>query len=49
MDEEIKRSYSVFFVNGSLAMLQDWIKHGMDVPISKMAKLYSEIANNFLQ
>jgi AcrR family transcriptional regulator len=49
IDEKIKRSYSVFFVNGSLAMLQDWIKHGMDVPISEMAKLYSEIANNFLQ
>jgi hypothetical protein len=44
-DEKIERSYSVFIVNGCLALLQDWLKHGTDIPIPKMAKLCSKIFN----
>jgi AcrR family transcriptional regulator len=48
-DEKIERSYSVFIMNGSLALLQDWIKHGMDIPIPKMVKLCSRIFNTILR
>jgi AcrR family transcriptional regulator len=37
-DEKIGRAYSVFFVYGVIALLQDWLKNGMDIPIPEMAK-----------
>jgi AcrR family transcriptional regulator len=45
-DEKIERLYSVFIINGCLALLQDWLKHGTDIPIHKMAKLCSKIFND---
>jgi AcrR family transcriptional regulator len=49
VDEETKRACSVFFVHGILALLQDWIKHGMDIPIPKMAKLCIKLMNIILR
>jgi hypothetical protein len=48
-DEESKRAYSVFFVHGILALLQDWLKHGMDIPIPKMAALCIRLMNSILR
>jgi AcrR family transcriptional regulator len=48
-DEKIERLYSVFIINGSLALLQDWLKHGMDIPIPKMAKFCLKIVNDILR
>ena len=47
-DEKMERVYSVFFVHGSIALLQDWIKRDMDIPISKMAKVYIKFINNIM-
>jgi AcrR family transcriptional regulator len=49
VDEETKRAYSVFLVQGSLALLQDWIKHDMDIPIPKMVKLCAKLMNSVLR
>ena len=45
-EEKTKRLYSTFLVHGTIALIQDWIKHGMDIPIPKMAKLYTKIVHN---
>jgi AcrR family transcriptional regulator len=49
VDEETKRVYSVVLVQGILSLIQDWIKHGMDIPIPKMAKLCNRLMNNILR
>ncbi|MDR1575286.1 MAG: TetR family transcriptional regulator C-terminal domain-containing protein, partial [Treponema sp.] len=49
VDEETKRVYSVVLVQGILSLIQDWIKHGMDIPIPKMAKLCNRLINNILR
>jgi AcrR family transcriptional regulator len=49
IDEKAERYYSVFAVHGSLALIQDWLKHGMDIPIPQMAKLYAKIINIVLR
>ncbi|MDR0290120.1 MAG: TetR/AcrR family transcriptional regulator [Treponema sp.] len=30
---------SIFVVNGSIGLIQQWLKNGMDVPVGEMAKL----------
>ncbi|MDR0707537.1 MAG: TetR family transcriptional regulator C-terminal domain-containing protein [Treponema sp.] len=39
VDEKTERAYSVFFVHGTIALLQDWLKNDMDIPISEMTKI----------
>jgi AcrR family transcriptional regulator len=46
-DEETNRVYSVVLAQGLLSLIQDWIKHGMDIPLPKMAKLCNRLMNNF--
>jgi hypothetical protein len=48
-DEETIRVYSVFLAQGILALLQDWLKHGMDIPIPKMAALCTRLINSILR
>jgi AcrR family transcriptional regulator len=48
-DEETQRVYSVFLVQGLLGLIQDWIKHGMDIPIPKMAKVCNRLMNSILR
>ena len=45
VDEKIERTYSVFFINGSVAIIQDWLKNGMDIPISEMIKIVFRLLN----
>jgi AcrR family transcriptional regulator len=49
VDEETKRVYSVVLVQGIVSLIQDWIKHGMDIPLPKMAKLCNRLMNNILR
>jgi AcrR family transcriptional regulator len=38
-DEKTQEYASVFTVNGSIGLIQLWLKNGMDVPVNEMAKL----------
>jgi AcrR family transcriptional regulator len=42
-DEKIHEYASVFMVNGSIGLIQQWFKNNMDVPISEMVKLFMKI------
>jgi len=44
-DEMMERAYSVFLVHGGVALLQDWIKQDMSIPIPKMAKVFTKFIN----
>ena len=46
--EKNERARFVFLVHGSVALIQDWIKHDMDLPIPEIAKLNSKIWNSVL-
>jgi hypothetical protein len=39
-DEKTQGYASVFMVNGSIGLIQQWLKNGMDVPVSEMARLF---------
>jgi AcrR family transcriptional regulator len=49
VDEKMERAYSVFLVHGGIALFQDWIKQDMDIPIPKMAKIFTKIINNIMR
>jgi methionine salvage enolase-phosphatase E1 len=38
-DEKTKEYASIFTVNGSIGMIQLWLKNNMDVPVADMARL----------
>ncbi|MDR0388132.1 MAG: TetR/AcrR family transcriptional regulator [Treponema sp.] len=39
VDERAKAYYLVFALNGSIALIQQWVKNGMDIPKDKMARM----------
>ena len=39
IDDETLNCYSLFMVGGFLALIQDWLKNGMKIPLQKMAKI----------
>jgi AcrR family transcriptional regulator len=42
-DKRIMNYRSVFFRDGCIAMLQEWLKSGMDMSIRDMAKLFTKL------
>ncbi|MDR0313750.1 MAG: TetR/AcrR family transcriptional regulator [Treponema sp.] len=44
-DEKTQEYASVFMVNGSIGLIQQWFKNNMDVPVSEMVKLFLKITN----
>jgi hypothetical protein len=48
-DEKVERAYSVFFVYGVIALLQDWLKNGMDIPIPEMARIMFRLLDGVWQ
>jgi AcrR family transcriptional regulator len=38
-DEKTQEYASVFTVNGSIGLIQQWLKNGMDVPVDEMTRL----------
>jgi AcrR family transcriptional regulator len=37
---------SVFFIGGLLALVQEWLKNGMDTPVSDLAKILAKLAED---
>jgi AcrR family transcriptional regulator len=42
-DENTQEYASVFMVNGSIGLIQQWFKNNMDMPVSEMIKLFMKI------
>jgi hypothetical protein len=42
-DKRILNYYSVFIRDGCIAIVQEWIKNGIDINIHDMAKLFSKL------
>jgi AcrR family transcriptional regulator len=42
-DKRILNYYSVFIRDGCIAIVQEWIKNGIDITIHDMAKLFSKL------
>jgi hypothetical protein len=42
-DERSQEYASVFMVNGSIGLIQQWFKNNMEVPVSEMVKLFMKI------
>ena len=38
-DEKTSECYSVFFINGALALIQHWLKNNMHIPVHVLAKM----------
>lgn len=47
-DTRVSNYRSVFFRDGCIAMLQEWIKSGMDMSIGDMAKLFTKLIRSVL-
>ena len=47
-DERIMDYRSVFFRDGCIAMLQEWLKSGMDMSIHDMAKMFTRLIRTVL-
>jgi AcrR family transcriptional regulator len=43
-DEKLIWYRTQFVIGGLLALVQEWLKNGMDIPVSKLAKLLAELA-----
>jgi len=43
MDYETIKCYSLFMVGGFLVLIQDWLKNGMDIPMTKIAKVMASM------
>jgi AcrR family transcriptional regulator len=39
IDERTSECYSVFFVNGAIALIQHWLKNNMHIPVPEFAKM----------
>jgi AcrR family transcriptional regulator len=47
-NKRILNYYSVFIRDGCIAILQEWIKNGIDINIRGMAKLFSKLVRDVL-
>ncbi|MDR0597400.1 MAG: TetR/AcrR family transcriptional regulator [Treponema sp.] len=47
-EERIMNYRSVFFRDGCIAMLQEWLKTGMDMSVRDMAKLFTRLIRSVL-
>ena len=47
-DEQVMNYRSVFFRDGCIAMLQGWLKSGMDMGIRDMARLFTRLIRSVL-
>jgi AcrR family transcriptional regulator len=43
-DEKMLKYYSFFAIGGFLALIQEWLKSGMDMPLSEMVKMLTHWA-----
>ena len=43
VDYETIKCYSLFLVGGFLVLIQDWLKNGMDIPMTKIAKVMASM------
>ena len=44
-DEQTKQCYFLFIVTGTIGILYNWIKNGMDIPIPELAKLLIKVTS----
>ncbi|MDR0709140.1 MAG: TetR/AcrR family transcriptional regulator [Spirochaetaceae bacterium] len=44
IDELTKEYYLIYALNGSIALIQHWMKNGMDTPIEKMADMLVKLS-----
>jgi AcrR family transcriptional regulator len=47
-DKRVSNYRSVFFRDGCIAMLQEWLKSGLDMSIRDMAKLFTKLIRDVL-
>jgi AcrR family transcriptional regulator len=45
-DEKTKQCYFLFIVTGTIGIIYNWIKNGMDTPIHELAKLLIKITSH---
>ncbi|MDR3343741.1 MAG: TetR family transcriptional regulator C-terminal domain-containing protein [Treponema sp.] len=45
-DEHTIKYASVFMVGGCLALMREWLKNGMDIPVPEMAKLMAKLVRD---
>ncbi|WP_416151666.1 TetR/AcrR family transcriptional regulator [Salipaludibacillus sp. HK11] len=48
IDSEISEYVSIFAISGSIHLLENWLKNGMDKPPKEMAELISNLTNKGL-
>jgi AcrR family transcriptional regulator len=48
-DKRTKKYGFVFFAGGMLTLVQDWLKNGMDTPVSEMVKMLVRITRDALR
>jgi len=46
INEEIRECYSIFIVYGSIALVQNWLKNNMHIPVSELAKLFVSLTSD---
>jgi hypothetical protein len=45
-DEHTIKYASVFMVGGCLALMREWLKNGMDIPVPEMAKIMAKLVRD---
>jgi AcrR family transcriptional regulator len=48
-NEKVYRYSFVFLVSGILALVQEWLKNGMDTPVPELAKMLSKLTREVLR
>jgi AcrR family transcriptional regulator len=48
VNPEIMEYYSAYIINGSIALVQHWLKNNMDLPIPKIARLLIQLSSVFI-
>jgi len=46
VDEHTIKYASVFMVGGCLALMHEWLKNGMDIPVPEMAKIMAKLVRD---
>jgi AcrR family transcriptional regulator len=47
INPEIMEYYSAYVINGSIALVQHWLKNNMDLPVPKIARLLIQLSSVF--